>query len=96
MVKRSVPTRKDHGDAIGHPRGGKKVSTLGLALRRRDALALLVTGLLLGLLALSAVDPGGPRRAQPTGAAGGAAAPDGRCDLGAPCATGVAAAALAG
>ena len=93
MVKRSVPTQRDHGQAIAHPRGGKHASTVGLALHRRDALALLVTGLLLTLLVLSGVAPGEPRVAQPTDAAGGATAPQGRCNADTSCATDIAVAA---
>ena len=91
MVKRSVPTRKDNGEASGQPQGRKHASTVGLALHRRDVLALLVTGLLLLLLVLGGVAPQEPRVAQPTGAASGAAVPAGRCDLGTPCTTEVAA-----
>ena len=91
MVRRSVLSRKDHGDATGQPRGGKHVRTVGLALHRRDAPGLLGTGLFLLLLVLSGVARGEPRVTQPTGAAGGAAVPEGRCDVGTPCATEVAA-----
>ncbi len=93
MVKRSVPTRKDNGEASGQPQGRKHASTVGLALHRRDALAILVTGLLLALLVLSGVASGEPRVAQPTNVAGSATAPHGRCDPDTPCATAIAVAA---
>ena len=90
MIKRSAHTRRDHGETIGHPRGRKHTSTVGLALHRRDALALLVTGLLLALLLLSGVAPAEPRVAQPPNMAGDAAAPQGHCDPGTPCPTAIA------
>ena len=95
MSKRHAHTHRDRGEATGHPRGGKRVSSVTLVPQPRDALAILVSGLLLALLVLSGVAQGEPRVAQPTEAAGDAAAPYGRCDLDAPCATDIAIAARA-
>jgi hypothetical protein len=95
MAKRSVPTRQGNSDAVGRSQRGEKVSTVGLALSRRDVVAILVTGLLLLLLVLSGVAPGELGVARPTDVVGSAAVPAGRCDLGTPCATEIAAAAHA-
>ena len=86
MSERHAGTRKDHGEASGHPQGRKRVSIVGFVPQRWDALGLLVTGLLLALLVLGGVAPGEPRVAQPTDAAGHAAAPHVLCDLNSPCA----------
>ena len=85
MVRGSVLSRRDTSGATGQPEGRMEVRTVGLVLHRRDALALLVTGLLLAALVLSGVAPGELGVARPTDVAGGAV-PDGRCDLGSPCA----------
>ena len=67
------------------------MNTLSLALRRRDALTLLITGLLLALLLLSGLAPSDLGVAGPTTVVGGATALQERCDLDTPCATGIAA-----